>query len=73
MNDVVRRLLSLEAAIRGRRPESLPPLDVGKILAEWHRLRSEPSAEPGPLDPDIAALSDAEAVDEWRGMARAGR
>jgi hypothetical protein len=68
--DGERRLAALEAAIRGRAERELPDLDVAVALEEWHRLRSEPPAAPRPLSPDIASLSDAEAVDLFRRMVR---
>jgi hypothetical protein len=41
------------------------------ILEEWRRLRALPPPPPRPLPPDIAAMSDAEAVEACRRLIKA--
>jgi hypothetical protein len=59
------RLRQLEAAVeKHRRPEPAD-LDEAGLVAEWRELSRHPRS-PRPLPPELAAMSDAEAVEMVR-------
>jgi len=63
------RILEAELAVARltapRADDTAAGIDDAALLAEVRRLLADPPP-PSPLDPDIAAMSDAEAVEEWR-------
>ncbi len=65
------RLCQLEAAVEKHRPPESADLDEAAIV-EWRELSRHPSP-PSPLSPEVAAMSDAEAVEESRRLIRRGR
>jgi hypothetical protein len=64
MPDPGARVTRLEAAMQ-RRHQPAAKLDVAEVLELWPELRRH-QHPPAPLPPDTEAMSDIEAVDEWR-------
>jgi hypothetical protein len=71
MPDPGARVTRLEAAMQ-RRHQPAARLDVAEVLALWRELRRH-QHPPAPLPPDLEDLTDAEAVAEWRRIARGDR
>jgi hypothetical protein len=70
--NIFRRLEAIERALAGLPATAAADYDDEDVLAEWRRLRADPPP-PSPLDPDIAAMSDLEAVDRWRRICKGER
>ncbi len=66
--DRERRLAELERQAQRRRQRE--PIDVEAVIAMWRELSAGPPSEPSTLPTDIAAMSDREAVEEWRRLCR---
>jgi hypothetical protein len=66
-----RRLTELERLTNRGRLDPAGDLDEDEVLAEWRELSRTPRS-PSSLPPEIARLSDAEAVDMARRLIRGG-
>jgi hypothetical protein len=62
MSTIIGRLVALEARAARPRPAPVDLGEIEEIVEEWRELRRIPRP-PSPLSPEVAALTDRQALD----------